>query len=74
MPQLRWSELTPSERRALLFVFSLQVSLLATALVDILRRSPEQVNGPRWAWTLASLVSFVGPLSYFAFGRKNDVR
>ncbi|PDW02895.1 PLDc N-terminal domain-containing protein [Candidatus Viridilinea mediisalina] len=73
MPQLRWSELTPSERRALLFVFSLQVSLLATALVDILRRAPEQVHGPRWAWALASLVSFVGPLSYFAFGRKNNV-
>ncbi|RRR71993.1 MAG: hypothetical protein EI684_10745 [Candidatus Viridilinea halotolerans] len=70
MPQLRWSELTPSERRALLFLFSLEASLLATALTDILRRAPDQVNGPRWAWALASLISFFGPLSYFAFGRK----
>jgi hypothetical protein len=70
MQRRRWSDLSPAQRRVILALISLQLSLLATALADLLRRPAEQINGPRWAWALASLVSFVGPLAYFRFGRK----
>jgi hypothetical protein len=70
MTTTRWQALSPATRGALLFLFSLQLSLTATALTDLARRPPEQVNGPRWAWALVSLISFVGPLAYFRWGRK----
>jgi hypothetical protein len=38
--------------------------------VDLRRRPPDQVNGPKPLWVAISLVNFVGPLAYFAFGRK----
>jgi hypothetical protein len=37
---------------------------------DLWRRSAEQINGLRWAWTLICLVNVIGPISYFMFGRK----
>jgi hypothetical protein len=46
------------------------MSLMATALVDMARRSAEQINGSKWAWALASLVSFIGPIAYFVWGRR----
>lgn len=70
MKKMAWSELSPKQRAILLALASVQLSLLATALVDLFFRPPEQVNGPRWAWALASFVSFVGPLAYLRFGRK----
>jgi hypothetical protein len=70
MATTRWQDLSPATRGILLFLFSLQLSLTATALTDLALRPPEQVNGPRWAWALVSLISFVGPLAYFRWGRK----
>lgn len=49
---------------------TVQLSLQAAALIDLRRRAPEQVNGDRRAWALASFVNFLGPLAYFAFGRR----
>lgn len=67
----RWSELSPGQRRLILALASLQLSLLASALWDIARRPAGQIRGSKWAWAAASLVSFVGPLAYFRFGRRN---
>ena len=47
-----------------------QFSLFAAALWDIRRRPAAQVRGPKALWTAAAFVNFVGPISYFAFGRK----
>ena len=49
----------------------MQIGLLIAALVDIYRRPAEQVRGIKWAWTAVSFINFVGPVSYFAFGRKS---
>ncbi|WP_214401409.1 PLD nuclease N-terminal domain-containing protein [Pseudonocardia lacus] len=64
-----WSELPPAGRAGVVVGATVQVGLLVAALADLRRRPAAQVNGPRWAWALASFVNFVGPLAYFAFGR-----
>jgi hypothetical protein len=66
----RWSELSQRQRRAIVGSGVVQLILLVVALADLRRRPPDQVNGPKPLWLAISFVNFVGPLAYFAFGRK----
>jgi hypothetical protein len=68
----RWSELPPVGRAGVVVGSAVQLGLLAAALSDLRRRGAAEVNGPRWAWGLACLVNFAGPLAYFAFGRRRS--
>lgn len=54
-------------------IFILQVILLIAGLVDLLRREAGQVRwGTRWPWAMIILLfGIIGPLVYFAFGRKD---
>jgi hypothetical protein len=72
MPRKHWSDLSPAQRRLIIALASVQISLLAAALWDIARRPAEQINGSTAAWAAASLVSIVGPLAYFRFGRRRE--
>lgn len=45
--------------------------LLGAALLDLRRRPAARVRGSKKWWAAASLVNFVGPLAYFAFGRRH---
>jgi hypothetical protein len=49
-----------------------QISLAATAWVDLARRPAELVRGPKPAWALAIAVNFVGPIAYFTVGRRRS--
>jgi hypothetical protein len=66
----RWSELSPGQRRAIVAAGLVQVSLQAAALLDLRRRRPREVSGDRRLWAAASFVNFLGPIAYFAFGRR----
>jgi hypothetical protein len=69
----RWSDLTPRQQRLILVGVAYEGILKIAALVDIKRRSADQVRGPRWLWaTAVFLVNSVGavPLAYFRYGRK----
>ena len=66
----RWRNLTVSQKRAIVLSSTVQVALLAVALVDIYRRPQEEIRGRKWWWTAATFVNFVGPITYFIFGRK----
>jgi hypothetical protein len=66
----RWSDLTTRQQAAIQIAAAIQVSLLVAAIWDMWRRPVEEINGDRRLWTLASFINFVGPLAYFAFGRK----
>jgi hypothetical protein len=66
----RWSDLTTRQQAAIQIAAAMQVSLLVAAIWDMWRRPVEEINGDRRLWTLASFINFVGPLAYFAFGRK----
>ena len=50
-----------------------QDALLAAELVDIHRRPVEEIRGRKWLWSVAALVNFtgIGPIAYFALGRKH---
>jgi len=47
-----------------------QLGLLAAALSDLRRRPADAVNGDKRLWAAVSCVNVLGPLAYFAFGRK----
>lgn len=66
----RWSDLTEGQRTAVLVAASIQLSLAATAWVDLSRRSADQVRGPKPLWAAAIAVNFVGPIAYFVAGRR----
>jgi hypothetical protein len=70
MTKKRWSDLTPGQQTAVLVAISVQLSLAATAWVDLARRPASAVRGPKLAWAAAIAVNFVGPISYFALGRR----
>ncbi len=70
MPEKKWEDLSPGQKLGIVFSGTVQVALLVAALVDIYRRPEEEVRGSKLAWTLASFVNFVGPVSYFLFGRR----
>jgi len=70
MAKKRWSDLSDGEKTAVLVAASVQLSLAATAWVDLARRPAELVRGPKPAWALAIAVNFVGPIAYFTVGRR----
>jgi hypothetical protein len=63
-----WSDLITAQKRGIVLSGSVQLALLAATLVDIYRRSKEEIRGNKLLWTFASFVNFVGPISYFFFG------
>jgi hypothetical protein len=65
-----WSDLTDRQRTALLVAMSVQVSLALTAWVDLARRPAAEVKGSRARWAAIIAVNFVGPVSYFRWGRR----
>jgi hypothetical protein len=65
----RWHDLNPGQQRAIVAAGVVQL-LLAAALLDLARRPSEQVRGPKRLWAAAAFVNVVGPLAYFAFGRR----
>ena len=69
-PKRRWKELSPRARAAIVAAGVVQNSLLAATLVDLRRRPKREVRGDKRLWTAAAFVSWVGPISYFAYGRK----
>jgi hypothetical protein len=52
-------------------ILLLQLGLVILALVDLLRRSAGEINGPKWAWVfIVVLVNIIGPIAYFLIGRR----
>jgi hypothetical protein len=49
----------------------LQFALLAAALIDLRLRSEEDIRGSKKIWSTVAFINFVGPISYFIFGRKS---
>lgn len=66
----QWKDLSPAQKAGGIVMGIIQASLLIAALVDIRRRPAEQIRGRKVWWVLASFVNYIGPISYFIFGRK----
>jgi len=67
-----WKDLSSRQKRGIMLAGTVQIGLLLAALLDIYRRPKEEIRGNKLLWTLASFVNFVGPISYFLFGRKRE--
>ena len=70
MRAVRWSELSDRQQMALLAMASLQLSLSATAWADLATRPAELVNGRKRVWAAVIGLNFLGPIAYFARGRR----
>lgn len=68
--RLRWQQ-TPTWRKGLTIGSTvLHMVLLTAAMLDLRRRTPEQLNGNKKLWSAIVFIQLVGPISYFLFGRK----
>jgi hypothetical protein len=65
-----WKELPPAARIGTIVIGAAQLAFLAAAQRDLSRRPADQIRGSKMFWRLATLVNFIGPGCYFAFGRK----
>jgi hypothetical protein len=74
MRQKQWKDLTDTQKRGLVLLGTLQLALLAAALLDIRRRNADAINGSKRLWTLVVFINFIGPIAYFLFGRKRPER
>ncbi len=70
MPKKRWDELSGAQQGAIVLTGAVQLGLLAAALVDIYRRPAGEIRGGKRLWVTAAFINYVGPISYFLFGRK----
>jgi len=66
----KWSELSTRSRRLVTITGVIEMALLAATLVDLKRRPAEQIKGSKRLWTALAFVNIIGPLAYFAFGRR----
>jgi hypothetical protein len=66
----RWKDLSPRARAGIIAAGVVQNSLLVATLVDLRRRPQRKIRGDKRVWTAAAFVSWIGPLSYFTYGRK----
>jgi hypothetical protein len=66
----KWRDLSPAQRWAVVVGGVVQVALQAAALRDLRRRPTAELRGSRQWWVAASFLNYVGPLAYFAVGRR----
>ena len=72
MRRQRWQDLSTAQRAGLVGAVTVQLTLLAAALADVLRRPADEINGDRRIWLGVSFINFVGPVAYFLAGRKRN--
>lgn len=70
MAKKKWSDLTSGQQAAIVVAGCVQVSLAAAAWADLARRPTEEVVGSKGKWAAIIAINFVGPLAYFARGRR----
>ncbi len=70
MAKKKWSDLTSGQQAAIVVAGCVQVSLAAAAWADLARRPAEEVAGSKGKWAAIIAINFIGPLAYFARGRR----
>ena len=72
MQPKQWQDLTNRQKRGIVLLGALQITLLAAALIDIRRRPADAINGSKRLWTAVVFINGIGPIAYFVFGRKRQ--
>ena len=65
-----WRDLTRQQLIGTVVLGAVQLALLGAALWDISRRPAARIRGSKGLWTALSFINFVGPIAYFAAGRR----
>ena len=65
-----WQEPGQPQRMGIILMGGLQIGLLVAALWDIRQRRAEDLRGSKAMWTAISFINFIGPIAYFAIGRR----
>ncbi len=63
------STMSPARRVFTAVAAMVQFALAGAAWADLVRRPAREVRGPKWRWALVIIINFIGPLSYFRWGR-----
>jgi hypothetical protein len=69
----RWSDLSDRSRTLIIAAAIAEAILKTAVLIDIRRRPASQIRGSKRLWIAAAVLvnsAGVGPISYFAFGRR----
>ena len=73
MAKKKWSDLSKRKRRFIVVAGVAEATLKAAMLFDLKRRPADKIRGSKWMWTPLAFVNLVGPVSYFAIGRRRQV-
>ncbi len=66
-----WKDLSGRQRTGVVAVSLAQVSLTIAAYRDLAKRPATEIEGgSKLPWAIAILVNWIGPLAYFAKGRR----
>ncbi|HET8780146.1 MAG TPA: PLD nuclease N-terminal domain-containing protein [Agromyces sp.] len=65
-----WNDLSTQQKTGSIVAGSVQLVLAAIAWTSLARRPAEEVRGPKPLWAVLIAVNFIGPISYFIFGRR----
>jgi hypothetical protein len=69
----RWGDLSERSRKVIIATAIGEAVLKTAVLIDIRRRPASQIRGSKRMWIVGAVLvnsAGVGPLSYFAFGRR----
>lgn len=70
MAKRRWQDMSGPQKAGVVALGTVQVALAGAAWADLAARSARQVNGSKAMWAVVIGVNVVGPLAYFAKGRR----
>ena len=70
--KIAWNTLTAAQKAAIVAAGAVQIGVFAAAWRDLSGRSEAKLNGSKAAWRAALFLNFVGPIVYFAAGRRGS--
>lgn len=72
MQKKSWADLSMLQKIGIIIGGTLQVGLLVVGLWDLAHRPAAEIRGDRRFWAGFMFVNWIGPLAYFAYGRKES--
>jgi hypothetical protein len=72
MQKKRWADFSAAQKAGIIVMGTIQIGLLAAGLWDLGHRKAEEVRGDRRLWAGLMFVNWIGPIAYFACGRKDS--
>jgi hypothetical protein len=72
MQQKSWNDLKLWQKAAVIQIAVIQIGLFVAAWRDLSGRPAEKINGSKQIWRAALFLNIIGPLAYFAKGRKQS--